>query len=606
MKSILSKIGIFAILMYGGSSCSVEQDDKGTEPVEKETFEIATIDKLNQNADEINSHKDSFRRSSLEKNTRSYIELNEEDLHVAHPCYARIKRMQNGNYIMFYEENEHGGNIHYAISSNLKIWEYRGALLEKTDMIDPDNGSAYVRHYSCPEAVVLKNGDILVVAQYRPGLNYRVRGHINGLVTLRSSDNGRTWSKPEDIYQGVNWEPYLLELSNGDIHCYFTDSRRTEIVAKDTGTAMMLSKDGGKTWEPGYGSDPYLVIRSKYEGYVRDEYVHIYGEKKTAYNDQMPVVIQLNDSKELAAVMETARPKSDYDITFAYSGEDGEWDYLAEDQTGPEDRNEKAFHGAGPYIVQFPSGETVMSHGQAYDGSFSIRMGNEKARNFGKEMKVFSGAGYWGSLLVADAHRLIAIMPNVDGGYVRLVQYVLNHDITAESCAITLDGNNADWMKGDALFVGSDFEAQASFRCSFDAANIYCMLDVLDREIAETDYAEIYFSPSSSSKLVENESMRIKLSKNGILSTELYGSDGKWNGSDNGITVKTKTHITASDKGGYTAEIAIPKSALNVESDIVCVNVALIKSGINDYIVNMDTDKTEAWPRIYGLSGGTE
>ena len=176
----------------------------------------------------------------------------------------------------------------------------------------------------------------------------------------------------------------------------------------------------------------------------------------------------------------------------------------------------------------------------------------------------------------------------------------------SNTLSITLDGNNADWMKGDALFVGSDSEAQASFRCSFDAANIYCMLDVLDREIAETDYAEIYFSPSSSSKLVENESMRIKLSKNGILSTELYGSDGKWNGSDNGITVKTKTHITASDKGGYTAEIAIPKSALNVESDIVCVNVALIKSGINDYIVNMDTDKTEAWPRIYGLSGGTE
>ena len=394
MKSILSKIGIFAILMYGGSSCSVEQDDKGTEPVEKETFEIATIDKLNQNADEINSHKDSLRRSSLEKNARSYIELNEEDLHVAHPCYARIKRMQNGNYIMFYEENEHGGNIHYAISSNLKIWEYRGALLEKTDMIDPADGSAYVRHYSCPEAVVLKNGDILAVAQYRPGLNYRVRGHINGLVTLRSSDNGRTWSKPEDIYQGVNWEPYLLELSNGDIHCYFTDSRRTEIVPKDTGTAMMLSKDGGKTWEPGYGSDPYLVIRSKYEGYVRDEYVHIYGEKKTAYNDQMPVVIQLNDSKELAAVMETARPKSDYDITFAYSGEDGEWDYLAEDQKGPEDRNEKVFHGAGPYIVQFPSGETVMSHGQAYDGTFSIRMGNEKARNFGKEAAIYAGLSH--------------------------------------------------------------------------------------------------------------------------------------------------------------------------------------------------------------------
>ena len=62
----------------------------------------------------------------------------------------------------------------------------------------------------------------------------------------RSTDNGVTWSEPVSVYQGVNWEPYLLELSSGEIHCYFTDSSRTGIEGKDTGTAMVISRDGGQ------------------------------------------------------------------------------------------------------------------------------------------------------------------------------------------------------------------------------------------------------------------------------------------------------------------------------------------------------------------------
>ena len=48
----------------------------------------------------------------------------------------------------------------------------------------------------------------------------------------RSTDNGVTWSEPVSVYQGVNWEPYLLELSSGEIHCYFTDSSVRVLKAK--------------------------------------------------------------------------------------------------------------------------------------------------------------------------------------------------------------------------------------------------------------------------------------------------------------------------------------------------------------------------------------
>ena len=78
------------------------------------------------------------------------------------------------------------------------------------------------------------------------------------------------------------------------------------------------------------------------------------------FNDQMPVVIKLNGSNELAAAVEANIGK--YNISFAYSGEDGKWDQLSATQEGPVDRNDLAFEGSAPYLIQFPSGETVLSY----------------------------------------------------------------------------------------------------------------------------------------------------------------------------------------------------------------------------------------------------
>lgn len=86
-------------------------------------------------------------------------------------------------------------------------------------------------------------GLIPVIAIYRKDAGIELR---------RSTDNGVTWSEPVKIYQGVNWEPFLLELPTGELHCYFTDSSRTGLEGHDTdtGTAMVVSADGGKTWSP--------------------------------------------------------------------------------------------------------------------------------------------------------------------------------------------------------------------------------------------------------------------------------------------------------------------------------------------------------------------
>lgn len=69
----------------------------------------------------------------------------------------------------------------------------------------------------------------------------------------RSSDNGRTWSTAQIIYQGTTWEPYALQLRSGEIQVYFTDS---EPLTADSGTAMLRSMDNGADMDGRWKGDP--------------------------------------------------------------------------------------------------------------------------------------------------------------------------------------------------------------------------------------------------------------------------------------------------------------------------------------------------------------
>ena len=58
---------------------------------------------------------------------------------------------------------------------------------------------------------------------------------------------------------------YLLDDSYE--RTVFTDSSRTGLEGHDTdtGTAMVVSADGGKTWSPDFSSSPYYVLRMRWE-----------------------------------------------------------------------------------------------------------------------------------------------------------------------------------------------------------------------------------------------------------------------------------------------------------------------------------------------------
>ena len=559
------------------------KDDESQEPV---LCSITPIGELNQGTPIINSHTDVTKRSSLMMNYRMFVTMES-----SYPRYPRIKKMKNGDYILFYHNGSANNNIGrrcvYALSKDMKTWINKGEIFNSYDIID-SKGNKNIHCYANCDGLVLSNGDILAVASCRANSGYRDLPEDAGIELRRSTDNGVTWSEPVKIYQGVNWEPFLLELPTGELHCYFTDSSRTGLEGHgtDTGTAMVVSTDGGKTWRPDFSSSPYYVLRMRWEknGIV-------------GYNHQMPSVVRLNDNKGLAAAVETNN--SGYHISLCYSDKD-KWEYLAADQEGPVDSNNCVFSGMGPYLGQFPSGETVLSYESS--SKYTLKIGDTTARNFGNAYQPFSG-GYWGSFCIIDSHTLVGTNIKAKEGPVQMAQFVLNHRIDAVKRKVTVDGNNKEWANTDhALFVGSQSQAQGTLRCSYDDDNIYFLLEVLDRNLLASDYASLYISPVSNNKLSKGACC-IQITMNGLKNCEIY--DVSWKEAQLDAQVKTyvcnETNERLIDDYGYIAEIAIPRSKLTITSGQVLVNFSITKRNSVDAICDVASTSTARWIPVTGL-----
>lgn len=555
-------------------------------------LKITPIENLNQGTAEINSHADIISRSSLKMNFRSYAGIGQGGLGIENPRYPRIKRMPNGIYIMFYHNSSStiGASCDYALSQDLKKWIPRGKIFNSYAITDSE-GNANRRAFATCDALVLANGDILAVASYRAESRYTELSEDAGLVIRRSKDNGYTWGPPIEIYQGINWEPYLFQLPSGEIHCYFTDSDRTFFEPHDTGTALVVSNDNGYTWTPDFGSKPNYVLRT----------AHI-KNGNTYFNNQMPSIIKLNNSNELAAAMEANI--GGYHISFAYSGDSGQWSHLAADEEGPADRNDLAFSGSAPYLRQFPSGETILSYN--HNSAFHLKMGDAKARNFGENYSptLFTG-GYWGSLERIDDHQVIGVIPNTGQKHISLAKFVLNHRIHATERIVTVDGDNIEWEDTDeALFVGERSQAQATLRASTDNENVYFLLEVLDEDIDANDFASVFISPVTNNDQLGSGAYRLKVSYDGL--REFFTYDNGWITAKADATVKTAYRGSISrntDRDhGYIVEIAIPRSKLNIESGKVLVNFSITdNTGAEDAIFNTLATSTAKWIPVSGL-----
>jgi len=117
------------------------------------------------------------------------------------------------------------------------------------------SGPAAITYQAFPDACRLKNGDILCVFYAGtghvtlPATGQRIGGR---LCSVRSKDDGRSWSSPEVVYDGPldDRDPHIAQLHDGRIIItFFSLAKGTQGRNYDgTGTWTVESDDNGITW----------------------------------------------------------------------------------------------------------------------------------------------------------------------------------------------------------------------------------------------------------------------------------------------------------------------------------------------------------------------
>lgn len=314
--------------------------------------------------------------------------------------YPRIKKLKDGDYIMFFQDGRLGPNCYLSRSNDLKTWSEPEILFSSYETSDD------TRAYATTDAVVLPDGDIIAVASYRAVKGYR-EGTGCGIVTRRSSDGGISWSEEESIYDGTNWEPYILSLPDGMLQCYFTDCNP---AIKDSGTSVMVSADGGHNW-----STPQKICRRyKYD---------FAGER--IYTDQMPSFRLLPDGQTILGFLEGRLekdgPGSKSTFTLSVVKNHGlKWsDVDSLTGEGPQDRYTDVCDGCAGYVSVFPDGRVLYSCNRSQ--RFCVRIANPDGSLPEKEnwddgwYHPLCGKGYWGCTEIIDEKTFVAAMHCAEG-----------------------------------------------------------------------------------------------------------------------------------------------------------------------------------------------
>ena len=568
--------GVMALCFAGAFLCSCKPQKAAPEDIV-----IHSINSLNAGEPVINDHAADWDKSLLEPNYRQYTEVTGDTLRIREANYPRIKKIADDRYILFYQDARVARNIYYSVSSDLKEWGLGLNLFASRSITV--NGESDTLCYSTCDATVLQNGDIMAIASFRSSRNFRRTNEFNGLAMKISSDGGRTWGEEQIIYKGSNWEPQILQLPDGEIQVYFTHG----------GPKIQPQMEAGipeSEMEP-----PYAAHR------VSQQYAYT---KKgiQVFTDQMPCAILLNNTDTIALAMESMFVRDGEDvlyITTAYS--DDNWAVgLGLDEEGPADKQENMWHGAAPYLRQFPSGETVLSYNQK---RFQIRLGDSLAREFGDPLFPLNGTGRWGSLELIQSHIVVGTMAYVfedksEQNRIMISQNVLNHRIDAPRARIRVDGDNTDWDDAtDALFVGSDSQAQAAVRPAKDDDNLYFLVERLDADLSDGDTVELYLADSGSDTLDTN-TLRLTVGPNGLMGAARFdGSDFaeiEAGGIQAAVTLQGTVGNDGDEDTGYLVEVAVPRSLLRISNQQLRWNVLLRDRG-TDGRVTEDILGTIRW-----------
>lgn len=563
---------------------------------------------LNQGESAINDHEGGMERSRLVQEYRSYTEIpcgtgTQVSAISAgrYPTYVRVEKAACGDWIVLFNPPSGSGSS-YSLPGNTNVIArskdlrsiYASEVLNTAVSYNSIKGNTNKRVYSGAYGLGLANGDFIIVSAYRPVNSYKSIPEENGLWIRRSTDGGKTFptdaahSKP--IFTGnICWEPQLLQLPDGTVQCYFTldeYSYETDSPEKvGSGFGLIESKDNGITW-----SDMKCVVRQWSNN----------NSGGGRFTEQMPAVVLLNSTDGTMTFGAAAEDHVEgyttgsetFGISFFRSNSDGTWDSIPLDghSTGPAQAWRHCWSGGAPSMIQFPSGELVVTYSTG--GYRMSRTANVTSWETGEHCAYrFISGLTWGSITKLSSHTLLHagnyFFPQADGtrpGGLIFVQSALNHNITATSRTVKVDGLTDDWAVTDeALMLGGQSQAEAFIRCSRDDRYAYFLLEVPDddlmREGASTDdRVGIYLASPTDD--VDASAVRVTASFDGLLSASRFDPSRGWVEADGlGVEVAATYDGWINRRGtpdnGYVVEIAIPLAAVPASDGKILFNACL-------------------------------
>lgn len=529
---------------------------------------IHSIDELNRNYGVDTHLKEN--RYRLEPDYRTIVDLGKDEL--GHPKlhYPRIKQLKDGSYILFYQSSRIGKHCYCAFSKDGLHWTKGGRVFEAHDMVN-SGGEPDTRAYSTVDAVVLENGDILAFVSYRATKGYTRFPQDDGLCMKRSTDGGRTWGPEQVLYTSITWEPFAMQLPSGEIQVYFTDSDHDWKPAS-SGVTMLRSLDNGNTW-----TTHCQVIRQYRATATRKDGTP--GTRKV-WTDQMPSAVLLGDGKTILAAVESQDSTDHYHLTLV--SDDTNWaTTLTGDKTGPARRRDNFRSGGGPYLAHFPSGETALS----FQGQFfNIKLGLSTFESIVKA-RAFQPFGQksslWGSMTTINPHTLYATAPYLDekkdAGSIMLGKMRLNHRVDAPFAKIRVDADNIEWAANtDALFIGSESQAQCSFRFAHDDNYLYILVEYLDSDIIPRDRINFRFS-------------------NGVDDKDVLSTWAEFTTKGVKVDKFVQSKTIYQEGTGYLIEMAINKEELPFVKDRVFFYAEIEKAGIVDTFTEVSDKSYGSW-----------
>ncbi|MES2794221.1 MAG: exo-alpha-sialidase [Planctomycetota bacterium] len=273
---------------------------------------------------------------------------------------------------------------------------FRNVKVEGTQVTNPDplrterlqyqiisRGGPSGPYQAFPDACRLPNGDILAVY-------YAGYGHIalptnewprgGRICTVRSKDEGNTWSSPEVLFDGPldDRDPHIAALRDGTLLCSFFTYQKLPTGKVEFDTCVVTSRDGGQTWDSEARvlaknwavsapvrelTDGTLLVgiyteadKTAYGGVLRST------DHGTTWSAPIPIdpksgirldaetdVIQLQDGSVLAAL----RGDGKVHLHFSVSSDLGlTWSPV----------KDSGFLGHSPHMTRLSSGEILLTH----------------------------------------------------------------------------------------------------------------------------------------------------------------------------------------------------------------------------------------------------